>query len=131
MIRSNSRMALHWPLATAILAIMFWVPADAQDSETGAASQNILEEIRVTARKRDEALMDIPTSASALTRDFLDSMVPIKNMRALTDLVPGITEFEAELEPKNGVWDLKIEGIAEGENPRMIENKLTGFAASK
>ena len=97
MIHCNPRMALIWPLATATLATLISATAIAQSDESGAESRSGLEEIRVTARKRDEILQDIPTSASALTRDFLDSMLPVQDMRTLTDLVPGITMNDVNL----------------------------------
>jgi iron complex outermembrane receptor protein len=75
-----------------------WVPsAVAQTSDTAAEQQTRLDEIVVTARKREERLQDIPTSAAALTADFLVNFSPIEDIRELTDLVPGITINDVNL----------------------------------
>ena len=85
----------------AILAMVLTSTGYAQDSgdamQTNDASDFRLEEVTVTARKREEVLQDIPTSAAALTRDFLDQMNPIQSLRNLTDLVPGITMNDVNL----------------------------------
>ena len=61
----------------------------AQDSGNSASSQGLLEEISVTARKREENLMDIPESVVAISGLNIDR----QNIKSLEDvglLVPSL-----------------------------------------
>jgi iron complex outermembrane receptor protein len=84
-------------LGTALIATFISTTASAQSSDAAAAQQTALDEILVTARKREERLQDIPTSAAALTADFLVNLNPIEDIRELTDLIPGITVNDVNL----------------------------------
>ena len=70
---------------------------DDQLPDRGINSKPTLETITVTARKRQEALQDIPTSATALSRQFLDDMGVLPDLRSLTDLVAGISINDTNL----------------------------------
>jgi len=98
--KTNLRNALITPLWAA-LSLLLASASQAQvaddDTEYADGDEVRLEEVMVTARKRQEVLQDIPTSASALTRDFLDQMNPVENIRNLTDLIPGITMNDVNL----------------------------------
>src|SRR3546814_9636908 len=50
----------------------------------------LLEEVIVTARKREEPLQDVPVSVSAFNADQLDAR-GIQDVRDLTTAVPGLT----------------------------------------
>ena len=89
------------------------IAQDSDDDESKESSGQRLEEVFVTARKRKEALQDIPTSASALTADFLENMNPVENVRELTDLVPGVTMNDVNL---NFVAEPSIRGGGAGRN---------------
>ena len=67
------RQFLHTSTATATLAIAFTVatPAFAQDE---AADDNGLQEIVVTAQRREENLQDVPLSVTAISGDKLDAI---------------------------------------------------------
>lgn len=102
--KTNLHKFLPAPLCTALALLLAGsgyaqvTDDDEEDaSDIKLASEMRLEEVHVTARKRMEALQDIPTSASALTRDFLDQMNPVENIRNLTDLIPGITMNDVNL----------------------------------
>jgi iron complex outermembrane receptor protein len=84
-------------LGTALIATFICTTASAQSSDAAAEQQTALDEILVTARKREERLQDIPTSAAALTADFLVNLNPIEDIRELTDLIPGITVNDVNL----------------------------------
>ncbi len=60
----------------------------------GAEDEALLEEVIVTARKREERLQDLPGSAAALSSDFLKATGGINNLRDLTDLITGISIIE-------------------------------------
>jgi iron complex outermembrane receptor protein len=92
----NLLWAPFWAVVAVVLASTSYAQ-DSSDSDGSSGDEMRLEEVTVTARKREEALQDIPTSASALTRDFLDQMNPVENIRNLTDLIPGITMNDVDL----------------------------------
>jgi iron complex outermembrane receptor protein len=74
-------------LGLLVSAGLLCTTANAQsDDEAGANQTKSLDQITVTARKREERLQDIPTSAAALTRDFLGALNPVEDIRELTDL---------------------------------------------
>ena len=77
------------------------------------SSPNVMEEVVVQARKRTELLQDIPTSAAATTRSFLDDLNPINDLRGLTDLIPGITINDVNL---HFVSEPSIRGGGAGRN---------------
>ncbi|MFZ9050759.1 MAG: TonB-dependent receptor plug domain-containing protein, partial [Steroidobacteraceae bacterium] len=62
MIKSKRNLLTSSAVAIALGSTSAWVPALAQESSVG-----VLEEITVTARKREENLQDLGTSISALS----------------------------------------------------------------
>ncbi len=77
--RNSSRasiMALS-SVCAAFTAAGFVRPAWAQDTKV------TLEEVTVTARKRNESLLDVPLTVTALTADAID----VKQIKELTDIV--------------------------------------------
>mgnify|MGYP003334460607 FL=1 len=73
----------------------------AQDSPT-LAQESLIEEVLVTARKREEGLQDIPSSAAAISAALIEGIGGIFNLRDMTDLVAGVSINEnqaAESEP--------------------------------
>ena len=101
----------------AVLALLLtsvsWAQESA-DAEDGARDQDeFLEEVIVTSRKTEEALQDIPTSAYALTKEFMAQMNPIEDIRSLTDLIPGITTNDVNL---NFIAEPSIRGGGAGRN---------------
>jgi iron complex outermembrane receptor protein len=63
--------------------------ASAQSSEAGAASENALEEIIVTARKREESLQEVGLSVSALSKTDLDQRFDI-DLQTLQNSSPNL-----------------------------------------
>jgi iron complex outermembrane recepter protein len=71
-------------------------PAIAQSSET--VSQNILDEIIITAQKREQSLQDVPAAVSAIPGEFVrDYLGSSENIRALAARVPSLN-----IESSNG-----------------------------
>ena len=62
--------------------LIFAAPAQAQDAELG--------EIVVTARKRQESLLNVPVIATAVTNEKLEQ-VAVKDVRDLARFVPGLS----------------------------------------
>ena len=85
----------RWLLAGASMCMLHAAPAIAQDEAEGVdVSALALEEIVVTARKREESLMDVPVSTSVLN----DALIEDANITTLYDLyemVPGL-HFDEE-----------------------------------
>ena len=74
-------------LAITLIASMFTGAAVAQTSERSATG---LEEVVVTATRREERLQDVPISVSAFNQEKLDAQ-GLKNIDDLTRLTPGVT----------------------------------------
>ncbi len=73
------------------------------------AQEMALEEIVVTARKRDESLLEIPLSVSALTQDMLDR-AGIDNPQDLSDIVPGLDFRAVDFGGRNNP-DIRFRGM--------------------
>ncbi len=61
----------------------------AEEAETG---RNTIEEVLITARKREESLQDVPISISAFSEEYLNN-ANISSMKDLSQYVPG-AQFE-------------------------------------
>jgi|TARA_R100000501_G_scaffold17390_1_gene32319 iron complex outermembrane receptor protein len=83
-----------------LTSVAFCTPAFAQSSESktaqattaddtpAAAQQEGLEDIVVTATRREERLQEIPVAVTALTSDAIES-AGVQDVRSLTQVVPG------------------------------------------
>jgi outer membrane receptor protein involved in Fe transport len=86
----------HHLLATsALLAASIGVTAHAQTSGAAkAASTNTIEELVVTAQKREQSLQDVPVAVSAFTSEKRD-LVGITTIADMTNFTPGL-EYNAQ-----------------------------------
>jgi len=105
------KYSLNKPLAmmTALALAATALPAVAQDEEgrRGGASA-LLEEIVVTARKREESMQDAPLSVSALNDDQIDAL----KIRDLTNLTVGLPNVMLEdIGTMRGVANFSIRGL--------------------
>ncbi len=86
---SRTRLALRGAAAAAFLGIATFAgnaPAQAQD-----VNRMILEEIVVTAQRREENLQDVPISVSAMRGDRLSTIVEAgEDVRALANRIPAL-----------------------------------------
>ena len=80
----------------------------AQDSPT-LAQESLIEEVLVTARKREEGLQDIPSSAAAISAALIEGIGGIFNLRDMTDLVVGVSINENQ--------------AAESESPYAVQGR--------
>ncbi len=76
----------------ALLAVVMCVGPSAygeSDSEAGTAraDSTIIEEVIVSARKREERLQDLPGSAAALTSDYIEDIGGLVHLRDVTDQI--------------------------------------------
>ena len=85
--RIVGRVAAIGTVAAALASLATAVPAIASDS--GEQADNIIEEVIVTARKREERAIDTPVAVSVMTAEDIDRY----NTRNLTELgarIPGV-----------------------------------------
>ena len=95
--------------AAGVVLTLTAVPATAQDdtARRGSASA-LLEEITVTARKREESLQDAPLSVSALNEDQVEAL----KIRDLTNLSVGLPNVVLEdVGTTRGVANFSIRGL--------------------
>ena len=92
--RKQLSMAIHGALAVSLLvgtpALAQDAPAPMQDGQ----KTTTLESVKVTARKREETLQEVPVAVTAFTADALDKL----NVEDLSDLdaqVPNLTIYAA------------------------------------
>lgn len=84
-----------------------------------AASQSSegMEEVVVTARKREERLQDIPGSAAALSESMIEDIGGIRSLRDVTDMIPGITIVEAA---SSDLMEPSIRGAGQSRNRASV-----------
>ncbi|WP_101758713.1 TonB-dependent receptor plug domain-containing protein [Oceanicoccus sp. KOV_DT_Chl] len=69
----------------AIFSVFYVAPVFAQDSKGGFA----IEEVVVTARKREESMQEVPVAVSAFSAEGLKSL-GITNVKDMEGIVPGL-----------------------------------------
>ena len=79
-------------LAGVSVGLLYTAPSIAQDEEEAAPT---LEEIVVTARKREESLMDVPVSTSVFSNTLIED-AGIETLYDLYEMVPGLHFDEEE-----------------------------------
>ena len=65
--------------------------AQAQEQEQSATSL-LLEEVVVTARKREESIMDVPIAVTALSSDQLN-ILKVRDIQSLSVGLPNVATF--------------------------------------
>ncbi|HYM27731.1 MAG TPA: hypothetical protein VET66_06255, partial [Steroidobacteraceae bacterium] len=80
------------PLVNAALGLLtlvtpLWAQAQAQSQTQTQASEGSLDEVVVTARKREETLLDVPVTENAFTEQMIQS-AGIESPRDFVALVP-------------------------------------------
>ncbi|MBI57398.1 MAG: TonB-dependent receptor, partial [Spongiibacter sp.] len=80
----KTKAPLLLPLAVSAVSALFATPSFAQ-----ADSRVMLEEVVVTARRREESLQDTPVAVSALGSDMLDNM-GISDIEDVETLAPSL-----------------------------------------
>jgi iron complex outermembrane recepter protein len=86
----HRRLVSGRSVAAALTAFVVSAPLVAQDAPTAQAeSASSLEEVVVTARKREESLQDIPLAISAYTSEQIEES-GFKNLQDVAQFTPGI-----------------------------------------
>jgi len=110
----NIRFAVRRRLGTAATVIALAAPlsAPAQEAEPAAAAGVALEEIVVTARKRDEALLDVPVAISAFSEAEIQS-AGIVRPQDFVALTPNMTMIQTQ---NQGTSFVVVRGISQARN---------------
>ena len=75
----------------AAMGVVMAAPAFSQSTAAATSADNFaLEEIVVTARRKDESLQDVPTTINAVTGDEIQKL-NITNFRDIASVVPGLS----------------------------------------
>lgn len=104
-------------LAVSLMAVSAGVaiPVYAQSSGSGALA---LEEIVVTARRRDETLQDVPLTVNAVTSEQLDNL-NIRKFEDIQGVVAGLTLQENSIAANASVRGVRFDTFASGNNPTV------------
>ena len=108
------RNAVRMRLGTAATAIALAapVPALGQEAAPGAGADLGLEEIVVTARKRDESLIDVPVSITAFSETEIQS-AGIARPQDFVALTPNMTMIQTQ---NQGTSFIVVRGISQARN---------------
>jgi iron complex outermembrane recepter protein len=89
----NGRDTVRYTLSSAAIVAVATFSAGPTRAQTGAGAEGdsglVLEEITVTARKREESTQDVPITVAAISGQELDK-VGVTSMVQLTQSVPGV-----------------------------------------
>ena len=92
--RKQLSLAIHGVLAVSLLASVPAMAQEAAATDAGGQKTTTLDSVKVTARKREETLQEVPVAVTAFTADALDKL----NVEDLSDLdaqVPNLTIYAA------------------------------------
>jgi len=73
-----------------------------------AEGENILEEVIVTATKREKSVQDIPISVGVVTGEFINAF-DVRDMSDVQNFVPGL-----QVQQTFGSWAVRIRGLGSG-----------------
>ncbi len=107
------RIRLWKVLLLPLLSSALYFGMSTASAQTGTS--DVIEEILVTARKRDERLLDVPVSMTAFTSDEIAS-AGIDSPRDFIALTPNVTLVETQ---NVGTSFLTIRGVSQARNSEM------------
>ncbi len=82
--------ALRRLILTVAVTSAIGAPCRAEDSQSTARPDDSLQEITVTARRRDELLIKVPVITTAVTQQQLENL-GVRDIKSLQDLVPAMS----------------------------------------
>ena len=96
--------------ALATLAMVVGIPAGAQSDTADEDDDGMVEEIIVTAEKREENLLNVPLTMSAFSEQMIEEL-GLTNSLDLEQLVPGLQFGSAALQQRSDGQGITIRGI--------------------
>ena len=109
---SNSRASQVALIACAVCALM--------GSTSQADDQPVIEEVVVTAQKREQSIQDVPIAISAFDRQFLDE-AGIDDVFELQFFVPGLTVYNSQSAAQT---NFNIRGVGTAGNSVSLESSV-------
>jgi iron complex outermembrane receptor protein len=101
-------------LSCSALALTAGLPQAAAAAQAGAPELTTLEEVTVTARRREERLQDVPISVVAATQEALDQ----KNVKTVNDLIviaPGLSIQNGSANRNDVTYSIRGQGQVLGQ----------------
>ena len=106
------RGAFRASVALAVFGVTLTTPEAPSFAQAGGGSQIALEEIVVTARRREENLMEIPIAISAFSATELESMDAV-DLQELSSFTPGLVALPGgNGRPDRGTIQLTFRGLS-------------------
>ncbi len=100
----------------ALLGLAFTVPALAQETAASDQGARALEEIIVTAQKRDESLQDVALAVTAVSGDAL-AAAGIVDLSTLDKLVPGLQFGQSGTDARPAIRGARTENVSVQQDP--------------
>ena len=110
------------------LGRLFLIPAlllgsnivTAAESETSNTNgkELVVEEVLVTARRRDESLQEVPVSVAVVTSESIDKL-NIRKLEDMQSVVAGLTIEENSIAPNSSLRGVRFDTFASGFNPTV------------
>src|ERR1700712_4282164 len=105
-----------------LVAVAAFGPAAHAQSRSGAtaAASNTIEELVVTAQKREQSLQDVPVAISAFTSEKRD-LIGVNTIADLTNFTPGL-EYNAQNDRNT------LRGIGRNTNVHAAEGSVAQYS---
>ncbi|GAB3113787.1 TonB-dependent receptor [Aestuariicella hydrocarbonica] len=114
-----NKARLNWVGVVAITPAVLLGAIDVNaQSSTSQEESLVLEEIVVTARRRDESIQDVPLTVNVVTAEALDEL-NIRKFEDLSSVVAGLTLQEDSIAPNASVRGVRFDTFASGFNPTV------------
>ena len=101
------------------------VPFIVATSNIGLAAEPVsegkefaIEEVLVTARRRDESLQEVPVSVAVVTSESIDKL-NIRKLEDMQSVVAGLTLEEDSIAPNSSLRGVRFDTFASGFNPTV------------
>ena len=111
-----------WSAAAISAGLLLSAPAEQVAAQATAGSASLLEEVIVTARRREETLQDLPLSVAAISADAMQAQ-GIYNIDQVGEFVPNLTFTNTD---RRHVKAIYIRGIG-NDSPVSIRPSGTGL----
>jgi iron complex outermembrane receptor protein len=134
-IRASRNRPRHAVLLMASTACILAMPAlaAAQDAPAAKPDQgSAVEEVIVTAQRREERLQDVPAAVSAFTGDQLEKL-GVDGSKELSQITPGLNFTQSVFSPQPTIRGIGVRGVGAGDEsvvPVYIDGVYQSFIAA-
>ena len=123
---TSRRFRLRWGVLAIASIAATPLPALSQGSESGADESFKLEEIIVTARKREESLQKVPSSISAVTGEGLEE-IGATSFADYAGTVPGLLFQDAQIGSSGRGQNAVIRGVTTSLSPSGFQSTVAVY----